>query len=84
MTIVTSTQDLKDLCKRWAKAGYITVDTEFVRTRTYYAQLCLIQVADQGEPVAIDALAEGLDLKPLYDLMDKHGVAPDIASSEAV
>lgn len=74
MTIITTTSDLKKLCKRWEQAEYITVDTEFVRTRTYYAILCLIQVADQGDPVAIDARAPNLDLTPFYKLMSNEKV----------
>ncbi len=73
MSIITTTAELKDLCARWEKAGYITVDTEFVRTRTYYAVLCLVQVADAEGAVAIDALAPKIDLEPLYNvLVDKN------------
>ena len=46
-----------------------TVDTEFVRTSTYFSKLCLIQVADDHTAVAIDPLAHGLDLTPLYDFL---------------
>lgn len=74
MTPITATRDLDALCKRWKKAAYITVDTEFVRTRTFYSQLCLIQVADEEGAAAIDPLAKGLDLKPFYDLMNDQNV----------
>lgn len=74
MTIITTTSDLKKLCTRWAKAEYITVDTEFVRTRTYYAILCLIQVADKDGAVAIDTRAPDLDLGPFYKLMKDENV----------
>ena len=41
------------------------VDTEFVREKTYYPQLCLIQVGTGDQVACIDCLA-GLDLTPLY------------------
>ena len=41
------------------------VDTEFVREKTYYPQLCLIQVATGEQVACIDCLA-GLNLEPLY------------------
>ncbi len=67
--LVTDTATLTDLCARWAKADFITVDTEFMRESTFWPLLCLIQVADENEAAAIDPLAPGLDLKPLLDLM---------------
>ena len=52
---------------------YVTVDTEFLRERTYYSQLCLVQLAVPGkddgtDAVLVDPLAEGLSLDPLYEL----------------
>ncbi|WP_375381992.1 ribonuclease D [uncultured Sphingomonas sp.] len=67
--LVTDTATLTDLCARWAKADFITVDTEFMRESTFWPLLCLIQVADGHEAAAIDPLAPGLDLRPLLDLL---------------
>lgn len=51
---------------------YVTVDTEFLRERTYYSKLCLVQLAmpgtDDSNAVLVDPLAKGLSLEPLYDL----------------
>ena len=57
----------------------MTVDTEFLRERTYYAKLCLVQLAypgdeEEDDAVLVDPLAEGLDLAPLYDLFRDTGV----------
>jgi ribonuclease D len=72
MTLITNSKDLKAFCATLKKAKYITVDTEFIRERTYWARLCLIQVAGPDDAVAIDPLAPGMDLTPLYDLfLDK-------------
>lgn len=45
-------------------SGPIAVDTEFVRERTYYPQLCLLQVSDADTAVCVDCLAD-LELQPL-------------------
>ena len=69
MTVITDTPTLVTLCADLAKADFITVDTEFMRESTYYPELCLIQVADDNQAVAIDPLAPGIDLTPFLDLM---------------
>ena len=72
MTTITDTDALAAFCARAARAPYVTVDTEFLRERTYWAQLCLVQLAlpgKDGEAVLVDPI-EGpdLDLAPLYAL----------------
>jgi len=67
--LITKSADVADFCAVAAKSDFVTVDTEFVREKTYWPILCLIQVATRDEAVAIDPLANGIDLEPLYDLM---------------
>ena len=74
MELITTTQDLAETCDRLARHPYITVDTEFLRETTYYPLLCVAQVASADEAVVIDAIAEGLDLKPFYELMANERV----------
>lgn len=74
MTLISTTSELSELCARLAAEPFITIDTEFIRERTYYPQLCLIQVAGADEAVAIDPLAKGLDLAPLYTLLQNTDV----------
>jgi ribonuclease D len=69
MNLITTTDDLAAFCKSLANAEFIAVDTEFMRERTYWPRLCLAQVAGPEEAAAIDALAEGIDLSPLDELM---------------
>lgn len=69
MQLVTTTADLAALCARLARERYVTVDTEFMRDRTYWPKLCLVQLAGEREAVAVDALAPGLDMTPLLALM---------------
>src|ERR1700686_1467142 len=69
MTLITDTEMLARFCERQKGAEYVAVDTEFMRERTYWPILCLVQVAGPKEAVAIDALAPGIDLAPLLGLM---------------
>jgi ribonuclease D len=69
MQLITESAALAGFCERQKGADYITVDTEFMRERTYWPILCLVQVAGPEEAVAIDALAPGIDLQPLLALM---------------
>ena len=79
MQLITDTDALAAFCARCADHPYVTVDTEFLRERTYWPQLCLVQLAhpggeDDGSAVLIDPLAEGLDLAPLFELMARPDV----------
>jgi len=69
MSLITATDELAALCARLAEHDYITVDTEFLRETTFWPILCVVQLASSDEAHAIDAMADGLDLAPLYALM---------------
>mgnify|MGYP000932416487 CR=1 FL=1 len=72
--LIATTSELADVCARLAKHRVITVDTEFLRESTYYPLLCVVQMASPDEAVVIDALAEGIDLKPFFELMSNEAV----------
>ena len=78
MKTITTTEALAAFCADAAQAPYITVDTEFLRERTYYAKLCLIQVAFPGNgdenAVLVDPMVEGLSLDPLLELFGNTDV----------
>jgi ribonuclease D len=78
MKTITTTHDLAEFCNRAAQAPYVTVDTEFLRERTYYSKLCLVQLAIPGksdaDAVLVDPLADGISLDPLYDLFRNENV----------
>jgi ribonuclease D len=69
LTPITDTASLQTLCDQLAHDTFVTVDTEFMREKTYYPILCLIQIAGETVSAAIDPLAPGIDLAPLYTLM---------------
>lgn len=75
--IITTTDELAAFCELAKQQPYVTLDTEFLRERTYYSKLCLIQMAlppasgpkaEGGPATLVDPLAPGLSLEPLYDL----------------
>ena len=72
MRTLTTTDELAAFCEEARKHEYVTIDTEFLRERTYYSKLCLIQMAmpgkDDSTAVLIDPLAGDMSLEPLYDL----------------
>jgi ribonuclease D len=75
MSIINENRALEDLCRSLAEHRFFTIDTEFLRDKTYYPQLCLIQVASpEGEAFAIDPMTEGLDLTPLKELLANEKV----------
>ncbi len=69
MRIVTNTADLKALIAELENAPYLALDTEFLRDQTYWPKLCLVQVASTEVAAIIDPLADGIDLKPFYELL---------------
>ena len=69
MPMITDTQALAEFCGRLVACDYVTIDTEFMREKTYWPILCLVQLAAPDEARAVDALAPGIDLGPLFDLM---------------
>ena len=74
MSLMSDTEVLAAFCERQKGADFITVDTEFMRETTYWAKLCLVQVGGPDEAVCIDPLAPGINLKPLYNLMNDRSV----------
>ncbi|MEM9971239.1 MAG: ribonuclease D [Pseudomonadota bacterium] len=78
MIEITTTDGLQAFCETAAKHPYVTVDTEFLRERTYYSKLCLVQLAYPGEgsenAALIDPLAKGISLEPLYALFRDESV----------
>ncbi|SDY54470.1 ribonuclease D [Citreimonas salinaria] len=78
MQTITDTAALSAFCARAHQAPYVTVDTEFLRERTYYSKLCLVQLALPGrgedDAVLVDPLVEGLSLEPLMDVFRDDSV----------
>lgn len=78
MKTLVTTPELAAFCAAARNHPYVTVDTEFLRERTYYSRLCLIQLAVPGDgpdsAVLVDPLAPDLSLEPLYELFRDRSV----------
>jgi ribonuclease D len=72
MRTITTTDDLAAFCTAAKDQPYVTIDTEFLRERTYWSKLCLIQMAlpgKDGDAVLVDPIAgPDMSMDPLYDL----------------
>ena len=67
--IISRQSELDRLYSSLRGLDYITVDTEFLRDKTYYPKLCLVQLAGpEVEASAVDPLSD-LDLSPIFDLL---------------
>jgi ribonuclease D len=67
--LITDTSGLGELCDRLHEEAFVTVDTEFMRERTYWPELCVVQLASKSEVAIVDALAGDIDLTPLGALL---------------
>ncbi|MEC9019311.1 MAG: ribonuclease D [Nitrospinota bacterium] len=65
---ITSADQLNDFCSRLHSSEVLAVDTEFVRERTYFHKVGLIQVAGKNECAAIDPILLD-DLSPLLEIL---------------
>ena len=78
MEIVTTTEKLDEICRAAKEHPYVTVDTEFLRERTYFSKLCLVQLALPGSSLddafLIDPLSRDLCLDPLFQLFKNRKV----------
>lgn len=74
MQLITDTDSLASLCDRLAQEDFVTLDTEFLRERTYWPQLCLVQLAGEDQAAAVDALHPDLDLAPLWQLLEDDSI----------
>lgn len=70
---VTDDAGLRELVDRLRQSDAVGIDTEFMREKTYYARLCLVQLAADGVEAIVDPLAVS-DLSPLCDLLGDPGV----------
>ena len=68
--MITSDEALAEFCQTIASADYCVIDTEFVREKTYYPILSLIQIATEQQMGCIDPLAIK-NFEPLAKLMQK-------------
>jgi ribonuclease D len=71
---ISDTASLAALCARLATEPFVTIDTEFIRERTYWPELCVVQLGGIGDVAVVDAQAPGIDLAPLGELLARESV----------
>jgi ribonuclease D len=69
MQVISTTDDLAKFSKALRKQPFVAVDTEFMREKTYWPILCLVQAAAEGAEAIIDPLADNIDLTPFLDVL---------------
>ena len=70
---ISDTAELARFCTRASSARVVSVDTEFIRERSYYPELCLIQLGTASECVSIDPILID-DLRPLEALLTNERI----------
>ena len=85
MRLITTTSELNQACAQFLTSRYVTIDTEFLREKTFWPKLCLIQIAMPGFEALIDPLAEGIDISGFFEILKNpnilkvmHGCRQDI------
>lgn len=74
MLLIDNTKSLQDFCKTIENEQFITVDLEFLREKTYYAQICLIQIGSKNGAAIVDPLAKELDMSPFWEIMQNEKI----------
>lgn len=69
LTTVETQAGLESLIAELRAAGSFGYDTEFIGEETFYSRFCVIQVSTLEKITLIDALAQGLDLLPFWELL---------------
>ncbi|HEX4962433.1 MAG TPA: ribonuclease D [Thermoanaerobaculia bacterium] len=80
---ISTDEGLADAAQRWAEAPLLGLDTEFIRTNTFYHRLGLIQVSDGGTSWLVDPL-KARDLSPLAAVFRSPGTKILHSASEDV
>ena len=73
MEYIASQENLEAFVRRAASSSVLAIDTEFLREKTYYANLCLIQLATDAEVAVVDPFAIE-DMKVLAPLLTDSSI----------
>lgn len=72
--LIDTRDEIDDTCRRLADEAVIGVDTEFLRVRTYYPKLALVQLSTADAIYCIDPLVDGLELDRLWAILADPGI----------
>jgi ribonuclease D len=71
--IVTTASDLAELATLLESCEHVGLDTEFLRERTYRAELCLLQLSSRSDAACVDPIAL-TDLSPLARVLTSEQI----------
>jgi len=74
MHYVKDTKELIEICSKLQKSKILSIDTEFIREKTYWPKLCLIQIYNGFEKIIIDPLSNEIDLKPFFKILSNKEI----------
>lgn len=69
MDLINNTTQLAKVIRDLEKYKFITLDTEFLRSKTYFPQFCLLQIATQNNAYVVDVLSPDIDCSKLKEIM---------------
>lgn len=72
--LIETTSDLETFCQHLSSQPFITIDLEFLREKTYYAELCLIQVGTTEQAAIIDPLSNNLDMSLFFNILNNNNI----------
>tara|TARA_B100001121_G_scaffold94933_1_gene83996 strand:- start:2543 stop:3694 length:1152 start_codon:yes stop_codon:yes gene_type:complete len=74
MKLIKTNKELVEVCRSISKEKFITIDTEFIREKTYWSKLCLIQICTHDKEIIIDPLENHIDLDPFIKILNKKSI----------
>ena len=74
MHYVKDTKELIEICSKLQKSKILSIDTEFIREKTYWPKLCLIQIYNGSEKIIIDPLSNDIDLRPFFKILSNKEI----------
>lgn len=74
MKIIKDTSALIKFCKKIKDYEFVTIDLEFLRDKTYWSQLCLIQVGTEDFHSCIDPLDDNIDLSAFFKVLKDESI----------
>ena len=66
---ISTTKDLINLASKLSKEKFLAIDTEFIREKSYFPLLCLIQISSLSNSYIIDPLSKKIDLYPIWSII---------------
>ena len=69
MQLIEDTDSLYQFCQILSTREFVCIDLEFLREHSYFAKLCLIQIASSNEAAIIDPLASNINLQSFFELI---------------